>query len=388
MKKNLFCVISIFLVICFTLLYSDKLFAGKSKQEALVNYNGNNLMISIDGEVSTTLPKDDNYYLVDYVCNNPNTIIKWNNKKFELNVTNGKNGGGVSCELTFESKPLLSKMPVGSYVSYVGTGGMIGNDSVVCKNNGELSSRVEIEETESSNSCSGMNAREDLENNDSGTYGYCYDDAYKYYVTGWRIAYVRNDKAMIVSAGSPECIDRISSDGNENYIRRSNSVALKYCNVDFVDGTCSCIDVDEDGLCDDASLDAWSINDIDFYYMTKEINGYGKRLTNYSSALGDSGGTITRNYCYSESDNKTSLKECGYNNDLLDNGGLYWFAAKAGLAGMSNQENGVVWWPNYRHVGISSYDYAYGIRPIISLSSSVYVAGGMGTLKDPYIIEN
>ena len=53
-----------------------------------------------------------------------------------------------------------------------------------------------------------------------------------------------------------------------DYIDKLNTLALKYCNIDFVDGSCSCLDLDDDGLCDEASSDAWAINDNDFYNVT------------------------------------------------------------------------------------------------------------------------
>jgi hypothetical protein len=148
----------------------------------MISYDNNSLMINIDGDVATTLPEDGNYYLTDYVCNNPNTIVKWDRNLKYLSISNGKDGGGVSCDLTFESKPSLSKMPIGSYVAYVGDGGMVGDDSVFCKNNGELSSSIVNSDTESSNSCLGQNAREDLESSNWGIYGFCNSSNYKYYV--------------------------------------------------------------------------------------------------------------------------------------------------------------------------------------------------------------
>ena len=72
---------------------------------------------------------------------------------------------------------------------------------------------------------------------------------------------------------------------------------------------------------------------------------------------------------------------CGYNNDLIDNGGYYWFAARYS----SSSTYGVNWYPNDRYV-YYSYTYAYGLRPVISLSSSVIVTGGSGTMDDPYTI--
>ena len=115
--------------------------------------------------------------------------------------------------------------------------------------------------------------------------------------------------------------------------------------------------------------------------MTKAISGYGKRLTSGSSSLGDSGGTLgTTLYCY----NKYSYQECGYNNDLIDNGGYYWFAAKYS----DSSAYGVNWYPSYRRVYDNSLTYAHGLRPVISLSSSVTITGGSGTLTDPYQISN
>ncbi|MGN1268658.1 MAG: hypothetical protein ACI4U0_04095, partial [Candidatus Aphodocola sp.] len=139
-------------------------------------------------------------------------------------------------------------------------------------------------------------------------------------------------------------------------------------------------------LCDSPSTDAWAINDTDFYYMTKAISGYGKRLaldsSGADSSLGDRGGALgTTLYCY----NRYSYQECGYNNDLIDNGGYYWFADRHGS---SSSTDGVSWVPYFRYVSSSADSLAYGLRPVISLSSSVYVTGGKGTMDDPYTIGN
>ena len=87
-------------------------------------------------------------------------------------------------------------------------------------------------------------------------------------------------------------------------------------------------------------------------------------------------------YCYSSSDSKYSYSECGYNNDLLDNGGFYWFSA------LGSDTEGILWSPTHRGVDMTSFDNSYGLRPIISLSSTVYVVGGNGTLESPYLIAN
>ena len=323
MKKNILTIILIVFIFIGGLYY---IFFSKSREHVLINYKGNNLKVSVDGSLASKLPTTGNYYLVSYSCDNDNTEIIWNNEKYELTISNGKGGGNISCNLIFSSNPLLSEMPVGSYVAYEGKGGEVGTTSVACMKNGSASSSTATDATEAPNSCLGQNAREDLDT--SGyTYGYCGDEEYKYYVKGWRLAYIDNisNKAVIVSAGSPECNSRTSSTANETYIKEANALALKYCNPDYVDGNCTCGDANIDGLCDNPSTDAWTINDNDFYNITKAISGVGKRLTSASSSLGDDGGTLgSTKYCSAS----YSYHECGYNNDLIDNGGFYWFAAR------------------------------------------------------------
>jgi len=275
-------------------------------------------------------------------------------------------------------------MVVGSYVAYNGIGGVVGETEVSCQIDGNSSSDVETDDTEAPNSCLGQNAREDLDNSNY-TYGYCNNSDYKYYTTGWRIAYIdksdlNNPKAVIVSAGAPECHKGVLSTGNLSYMAMANTKALKYCNKDYVDGDCTCVDSDADGFCDQASSDAWAFGDSDFYYMTKAISGVGKRLTNGSSSLGDDGGSLSDRSC----DKKFSYRECGYHNDLIDNGGFYWFSASYSL----NDTYGVLWDPEYRGVQNGNVtSNSYGLRPMISLSTSVYVVGGSGTMDDPYMIK-
>ena len=89
------------------------------------------------------------------------------------------------------------------------------------------------------------------------------------------------------------------------------------------------------------------------------------------------------NYCY----NRYSRKTCGYNNDILDNGGYYWFSAYyTNDSTSSYYTNGVYWDPYTRNFEGYTTTNAYGFRPIIRLSSSVYVTGGKGTMDDPYTI--
>ena len=379
MKKiYLSCIFILIFIISLGVLFLD---AGREKYKE-VTYNGNKFLVSIDGKSSNTLPTTDSYYLASYDCDSANTVISWDKENYKLNVSNKNKKSNVVCNLTFKSNPLLSEMPAGSYVAYTGVGGDVGSTTVACKNGGDASSTTADVETEAPNSCLGQNAREDLESATSLTNGYCRSINYKYYVTGWRIAYRdSNNKTMIVSAGSPECNSNTTSTNNETYIKLANTKALKYCNDEFVDGGCSCLDSNSDGYCDSASSDAWAINDTDFYNMTRVINGYGKRLSSGSSNLGSNLGSLGLVlYCY----RNWAYKDCGYNNDLIDNGGWYWFASK--ISSSSNEK--LYWNPQARTVGSSTEVVTNGLRPVIALSSSVIVTGGSGTMDDPYTISN
>ena len=365
MKKK---IISIFVILSIIALVITVNGNQKTKTK-IINYNGNNLLITIDGNTMDSLPSSGNYYLTSYECDNSNTKLNWNRTTYKLDVSNGTSGGVVYCNLTFKSNPLLNEMEVGSYVAYTGVGGTVGNTSVSC----------------SEGACSGDNANQTSDT--SGyTYGWCHERIYSYYVTGWRIAYIKKGKAVLVSAGAPECLARVDSEANETYIKTANATALKYCNSNFVDGNCVCSDENNDGLCDSASTDTWSINDYDFYYMTKAISGVGKRLASDSNAaadnLGDTsvGSLIGTKYCIGS----FSYKECGYNNDLIDTGGYYWFASRY----TTSSSNGIYWYPYNRIVQYISDVNAYGLRPMINLSSTVYITGGDGTMTSPYQIAN
>lgn len=359
MNKKLLGITIILLVFCGFVV--SKL--NNNTMAKVVDYDGSNLLVTIDDKTMDALPSSGNYYLTNYECDNTNTELVWDRTNYKLTVSNGNEGGEVSCSLSFKSNPLLSDMEVGSYVEYNGTGGMVGDNKVTCDGG----------------SCSGMNANQELDK--SGyTYGYCQNGNAKYYTTGWRIAYITNNKVKLISAGGVECNERVSSFGNDTYIKMANASALKYCNSSLVDGECMCESTNE-GVCDKASTDAWAINDSDFYYITKSISGKGKRLSEYSSDLGDEVEDLDSSlYC----EDKHSTKECGYNNDLIDNGGYYWFAS-----GYSSiKETGIYWDASSRGIKSTDENLSYGLRPIINLASTVYITGGNGTIDDPYKISN
>lgn len=383
----------------------DKSFKAKIKVDAISRLNPEFTdftnadiyvdSITIDGEESKYIPTEG-YYSMNATCTKGSSL-SWEPLSKTITYDTGSYVQDV-CSLAFASSteyPLLNTMEVGSYVKYVGKGGKVGTNSVSCQIGGKASSAVTTDETEAPNSCLGQNARNDLETSNS-VYGYCLNSNTKYYVAGWRIAYIdSNSNPVIVSAGAPECVYKVNSTGNVEYIKKANSVAMKYCNSDLVDGNCSCVDSngdgycdctdsDSDGLCDEienGEVDAWAINDNDFYNITKAVNGYGKRLTGNSSSLGDTGGILGSTlYCNGYHSNG----DCGYNNDLIDIGGRYWFAARLSASNIA----GPLWVADERYVNSWGDEYSLGLRPVISLSSTVVVTGGSGTMDDPYVISN
>ncbi len=328
-------ILMIILGVCSISFFKDESFSRFFTLKE-IKYNGNNLRISMDGATSTTLPTSGNYYLVSYDCKSSDTEVTWNSTNYTLSVSNGNKKGGVSCYLNFQSKPKLSEMSVGSYVKYTGNNGCSGK------------------------SCEGQNANYVSDDN----MGYCNSSNYKFYVNGWRVAYVKDGSAYLVSAGVPECMCTNSSgiagtscgapestSGIPKHLANLNDKALKYCNQDYA----------YNGVCDSTS--SWNINNNDYQVLTDNIETK-KTLSN----------------CYTNYSNKG----CGYNNDLIDNGGYYWFATPYSASSAS----AFYWRPDYRRVSNSSSNYAYGVRPVLRLQSSVRVMSGSGTYEDPYTIVN
>ena len=228
---------------------------------------------------------------------------------------------------------LLSTVEPGSYVAYAGNNGCSGA------------------------SCSGQNA-----NYVSDTdMGYCMNSSYKFTVNGWRVGYISDGTAYLVSAGALTClctkpdgtVDTSGSscsnseitNGAPLHIANLNNEALKYCNSNYA----------YRGVCNSSS--AWSIKDDDFNQIT------GSTFSN----------------C-----NVTSSNDCGKYNTLIDNGGYYWYATPENSPQSDRVFN---WSPYYRYVRPDSVSsYSRGLRPVLRLQSSVQVTGGSGTYEDPYTI--
>ena len=324
MKKK-FIIFSIFglifmalFIVCFS---KDPLLTTKE-----IVYNGDNLKISVDGQVSNTLPTSGNYYLVRYDCKSKDTKLTWNRDTHQLDISNKNKKGGVSCYLDFETMPKLADMPVGSFVKYTGNNGCNGA------------------------ACDGENPFKE-----EGGLGSCMSDIQRYYFDGWRVAYSKGGTAYLISAGATDCLctneDGSTSDydcGSEVsgvnmnlHVDNLNQTSLKYCNTTYA----------YNGVCDENS--AWGMN-----------------MTDYKNMLNK-----TADYCYMR-----ISKLCGTSNSLIHNGGVYWFTTTA--------YDGTFFSWGLESLYDTSSSLAYGVRPVLRLQSSVIVVGGSGTEEDPYQLAN
>lgn len=231
---------------------------------------------------------------------------------------------------------LLSEARVGSYVKYVGNNGCSGN------------------------ACKGYNAHYKSDTD----MGYCSDSDYKFRYNGWRVAYVLDGTAYLVSAGAPECLctnkdgstsstscsSNAQSDTAAGHLDNLHLATRKYCNKSYSYG----------GVCDSTST--WA-----FKYVTtlKIITGVDTSNADAPLLYGS--------------------------NDLVDTGGFYWMANSLYNLTKDDNDKQVVF--NYDPIVLygstlsgTSSDGVYGVRPILRLKASVKVTGGTGTYKDPYTI--
>ena len=258
--------------------------------------------IIVDGKQSSKIPNTGRYNM-EASCDN-GSVIKWDSLTKSIKISGG-NDISDRCSLVFTSSDssdkLSSIVKSGDYVKYSGNNGCVGSY------------------------CEGNN----INFVDNTNMGYCNSFNYKYIANGYRVMYVEDDTAYIVSAGAVECVE-----GNGLY-----DLSLKYCNSNYV----------YNNTCNEDSIRV--INDYDF---KKIVNG---DLSNCNGVK--------------------SNKSCGYNNDLIDNGGYYWISSLDSL---------FEWNPINRMVNKNSNNGYKGLRPVIRLNSNVIVISGNGTYSDPYVI--
>ena len=228
----------------------------------------------------------------------------------------------------------LSSVAPGSYVSYTGNNGCSGS------------------------ACSGQNANYVSDTN----MGYCFSSDYKFNVNGWRVGYIKDGTAYLISAGAPECMctdsngtssnsscsDYETTNGVPMHLANLDSKALTYCNTNYAYG----------GICNSSS--AWAMDSDDFQNIT--------------------GSVLSSSSCFSQ----LNSIECGYGNNLIDNGSYYWYATPYSASSIFT----FFWFPNNRFVYDNDSYIVIGVRPVLRLASSVFVVGGSGTYEDPYQISN
>ena len=197
----------------------------KVKSVTFENHDVKISKITIDGVDSKNLPVSG-IYDMSAVCEK-GSHVTWDNFTDSLVFSKGSFGGDT-CSLNFvkgSQKVYLKDAKVGSYVKYAGNQGCSGDG------------------------CFGKNANYV----DEYSMGFCDSDRFHYTYNGFRLAYVKEETAYLVSAGAPECV----------YIENIDEVASKYCNDYYA----------YNGICDSNS--AWAlrredISDSDFI----DIGGY------------------------------------------------------------------------------------------------------------------
>ena len=231
-----------------------------------------------------------------------------------------------------EKLTYLKEVETGSFVSYTGTNGCIGN------------------------TCSGENANYV----DSKNMGYCYNSQNKFQKTGWQIAYIKDSSAHLISAGATECL-ATNKEGNISFnnsklndfeptkklpkhLSNLNSEAIKYCNEEFTPS----------GVCDKTT--AWAFNATDLNIINN----------------------MPTKACY-----KQKSDSCNGFNDIITGSGSYWLATT-----YNDEITSYYWNDSNSYLFNSDTSTPYGLRPVIKMDSNVYIIDGKGTKNNPYIISN
>ncbi len=309
--------------------------------------------VMVNGIVSAP-PTSGTYYITNQYCNN-GASLEWSNTDHSLSVADYTTY--TSCTVELKSQPLLSEVAnIGDYILYEGSNGCNSTS------NNQL-------DTVFNSQCKGMNVNYES----SSSMGYCNSSNNKFYTTGWRVSYFLDSDSdnilepYIVSAGSPSCVAGTDSDLSAT-ITSLNTEAIKYCNSNYAYGGGCQTTYDTVGT----NYNTWTIKGLDYYQITLQLFGEGRRLYSYDTATENSIGTT----CY----DVWSSKACGHNENLIDNGSWYWFGSAY------NSMNTLYWNPRFRQVYSVCSAAAFGIRTVVHLKSSIYVSAGSGTQSDPYII--
>ena len=365
--------------------------------------------IIIDGKSSKYLPISG-YYSMTSTCVK-GSKLSWDSYNKTLSYGRGSKIND-SCSLIFTSEnsnKFLNTVSVGSYVKYIGSNGCVGRY------------------------CEGNNANYVSDNN----MGYCTDVEHKYFVNGWRVAYIQNGNAYLISAGSPECasiyVENKSSNITIEKFDRSYYYGTGYDfdektgkyhltgvvpNLLFWENGYKDIIDNSPYTCKSTSLSGGCdvMYKVVGYHSPTEgqvitYNNFDENISEHISKLNQ----IALKYCNSnfidggecsgdnvkniDDDSYQSMnmsikkleecygtfgsKSCGYNNSLIDNGGNYWLTSSTS----SSSQKTFFWNPGSRAIDYGKSSLVWGVRPVLRLRSSVKIVGGAGTYSDPYIIQ-
>jgi len=265
----------------------------------------------------------------EYSISGLRPVIKLDSR---VTITGGTGTEGDPYQISNNST-YLNQVEVGSYVEYVGDNGCEGDY------------------------CKGVNA-----NSSSASNGYCYTETEEFNTSGWRVAYIENGNAYLISAGAPECLGTTSDGtvittlsgsyettaGLPLHTANLDDAALKYCNTKYSDG----------GICN--STTAWAMDGTDYQKIT--------------------GSSLTVSGCFTTADN------CKFSNPLIDNDGAYWVAKTYDDSSNTTYYNKTMFVIRPTFISHNWSYFPRGVRPIIKLDSSVMVTGGTGTEANPYKI--
>lgn len=389
-KQNFFIIVFILIILCITGLYQTFSLYTSSEGVSIVNgIKTYKFILSSNEENSVTIAAGSSKYLAITVTNPEKLDLKYAiyysansdleefnigylgsseypssgiieaNQNYVINcrVTNVsdsdvtinfgikygfENGGTITLDsnqnyLEQFRPAYLIEAESGSYVLYIGRNGC---------------------DFESGN-CGGLNP-----NFVSGSsMGYCWYNTVDngiFTTTGWRLAYVKESIPYLISAGSAQCLSTSSSGVHSNteassyestagvpiHWSKMSEISLSYCNSNYAyDGTCS-------------TDNSWTIGEEDLNGIT---NGTGS-IENKTCVLGESNVL------------------CGYGNDLIDNGGYYWFA-------VSRSDNQLHHWhPQVHYISTYYTLIPAGVRPVLKLRNDIMIVSGAGTFSNPYRI--
>lgn len=181
----------------------------------------------------------------------------------------------------------------------------------------------------------------------------------------WRIAYIKDGSAHLISAGTTEkictgsngtplasgCSDYLDENNLYKHFNNLNNIALTYCNTTYAKG----------GVCN--STTAWAMNATDFKNITSS--------------------DLSSTSCF-----QVSSTACGADNTLINIDEIYWYATATDQ--VDKRHGAFIWHPTNDYVAIFNSGAAgnsYGVRPVLALDSSVFVKGGSGTSAEPYEID-